>query len=318
MLLLCAAISTASGCGTDDDPGRQRKTEVVLDWTVNPIHAGLLTATERGLDRRNGVSIRLRTPPASSDGVRLLLAGRADFAVLDIHDLAIAADRGRDLVAVMGVTGRPLAAMITAPGISRARQLEGRAVAITGTPSDRAVVRAIVRADGGDPDRVRIAPSGYATTAALVGGRTAAAVGFVNEEGVALRARDPRYRVLRLDRAGVPVYPELVLVTTASRAARDPGLVKAVVESFALGTKSAVSDPNGTLAMLRRKLSGADSKLLAERTRVALASLTPPDGRAGSLDPALMRSWADWEVANGIVASRPDVGRLVVSRFSGR
>ena len=58
----------------------------------------------------------MQAPSASTDAVRLLLGGRAELAMLDIHDLALARERGRDLVGVMAIVQRPLAAVLDAAG----------------------------------------------------------------------------------------------------------------------------------------------------------------------------------------------------------
>lgn len=317
--LAVAVFVVAAGvaCGGTTPGSGTTPTDVALDWAVNPAHAGLLTTVDRGFDRSRGVALRLRTPPSSSDGVRLLLSGRTDFAVLDIHDLAIARSRGRDLVAVMSIVGRPLAAVIGAPDIARPRDLEGRSVAVTGTPSDRAVVRAVVESDGGDPGRVSLRPSGWAATAALIGGRTDGAVGFANEEGVSLAARGRGHRVFKLADSKAPPYPELVLVTTRRRLAGNPGLVGAVVAAIAEGTRTAVSQPGSTRKLLATKLPGADRDLLARRTGAALGLMLPPNGKAGSLDRRTMERWASWEASSGIVPSPPDLDRLMTTRFSG-
>ncbi len=316
-----AAVSLAGllvGCGgSEPAPGNVQQAAVLLDWTANPAHSGILTAVDRGLDRRRGVKISLRTPPSSSDGVRLLLSDRADLAVMDIHDLAIARERGRDVVAVMSIVGRPLASLIVAPSIRRPRDLEGRRVAVSGAPSDSAVTQAIVRADGGNPASVRITPTGYAATEALIGGRAAAATGFLNEEGVALTSRGRGFRVFKLENSGSPSYPELVLVATSKTIRQRPDLVRSTVDAIAEGTRLAVADPGPTLQMLERRLPGADRALLAARARAALGELLPPNGRAGSLDPALMRRWAQWEAKGGVVKDRPDISKLMTTRFSG-
>lgn len=312
--MLAAVLSAVTfGCGAPEGPAKP--VTVALDWAANPAHAGLLTAVDLGLDREQGVAIRLRTPPSSSDGTRLLLAGRADLAVLDLHDLAIAQQRGRDLVAVMTVIGRPLASLIASRDVKRPRDLEGRTVAVSGAPSDLAVVRSIVAADGGDPDLVRIAQSGYATTQALLGGRADAATGFLNEEGVTLAAKGRGFHVFKLDSYGAPAYPELMLVGTRKVLDADDGRLKSAVKALIEGTRLAVADRGATLAMLRKRLPGADQRLLGARTAAALDSMLPPNRLAGSVDPELMRQWSEWEVKVGIVARQPEAARLISNRF---
>src|SRR5918994_1724020 len=110
-------------------------------------------------------------------------------------------------------------------GVTRPRDLEGRRVGVTGLPSDDAVLRAAVEADGGDFDAVRRTTIGFSAVPSLATGRVDAVVTFWNAEGVALRRRGVPARQFRVDRYGAPRYPELVVVTTAERLAEDSELL---------------------------------------------------------------------------------------------
>ena len=57
----------------------------------------------------------MRVPSSSTDSLKLLATGRADMAVVDIHDLGLARERGADIVGVGALVQRPLAAVIARP-----------------------------------------------------------------------------------------------------------------------------------------------------------------------------------------------------------
>ena len=120
------------GCGA---AVRTPTATLVLDFTPNAVHAGIYSAVARGYDRAAGVRLDVRQPSSSTDSVKLLLSGRADFAVLDIHDLAIARAAGRDIVGVLPLVQRPLAAVLAQPAIRTPRDLAGRS---PGSPACRA------------------------------------------------------------------------------------------------------------------------------------------------------------------------------------
>ena len=71
----------------------------MLDFTPNAAHAGIYSAVARGFDDAEGVHLK-RARPGQLDGRGEAAAGgRTQFSVMDIHDLALAGARGRDLVA---------------------------------------------------------------------------------------------------------------------------------------------------------------------------------------------------------------------------
>ena len=80
-----------AGCGTGDASAPQgQDTTLVLDFTPNAIHSGIYAAIARSFDQGEGINLHVVAPSASTDSIKLLETGRADFAILDIHDLAIA------------------------------------------------------------------------------------------------------------------------------------------------------------------------------------------------------------------------------------
>ena len=113
----------------------------------------------------------MRVPSASTDSLKLLAAGRADLAVVDIHDLGLARERGADVVGVAALVQRPLAAVIARSAIPRPRRLEGMRAGVTGLPSDTAVLHSVIGHDGGDPERVREVTIGFSAVPSLVAGR---------------------------------------------------------------------------------------------------------------------------------------------------
>ena len=54
------------------------------------------------------------------------------MAILDIHDLGLAREKGRDLVGVMALVQRPLAAVLAQPGIRTPKDLEGKRAGVIG------------------------------------------------------------------------------------------------------------------------------------------------------------------------------------------
>jgi len=310
-LLALAALLSACGGGSSSNQARPNAdATLMLDFTPNAAHAGIYSAVAHGFDTAEGVNLKVRVPGSSTDAVKLLLAGRTQFSVMDIHDLALAAARGRDLVAVMSIVQRPLAAVIAAPDVKTPRDLEGRKVGVTGLPSDDAVLRSIVTGAGGDYGKVERVTIGFNAVPALLGGRVAGATAFWNVEGVALRSQRPGMHDFRVDAYGAPPYPELVLVTARSTLRNDPALVHATVRALVRGYGVTVHDPASSLNDLASQVRGLDHRQLQAQLDVLIPALSPPGGRIGGLDPRVLARWAQWEARFGIVPTPPDVSRL--------
>src|SRR3954468_5396555 len=211
---------------------------VALDFTPNAVHAPIYAAARKGYDRDEGVKIRIRPPGSAPDSLKLLAAGKVDVAVLDIHDLGLARERGRDFVGVGALVQRPLAAIIARAGIRRPRDLEGKRVGVSGLPSDPAVLRAVMSDDGGDYRKVRQVTIGFAAVPNLIDKKVDAVPAFWNAEGVVLKQRGVATREFRVDDFGAPRYPEVVLFARRRAVQQRRALVMAVLQALKDGTES--------------------------------------------------------------------------------
>jgi ABC-type nitrate/sulfonate/bicarbonate transport system substrate-binding protein len=308
------ALAALTGCGTSGAPSEQ-DASLVLDFTPNAVHAGIYTALARDYDDGEGIVLRVRTPPAAG-GLRLLTAGRADLAVLSITDLALARERGIDVVGVMALVQRPLAAVIARPGVRSPRGLEGRRVGVAGLPSDDAVLRSVVAGAGGDPARVRPVTIGFNAVPALAGGRVDAVTGFWNDEGRTLRARLPGARVFRVDAFGAPPYPELVLCATRATLDERPSLVAGTVAALRRGYEEALRDPESAVLALTDRVRALERAPTLAALQAVAPVFTAGVPRPGVLDPERLRAWARWTARFGLTERPPDPVQAFVTEYA--
>jgi putative hydroxymethylpyrimidine transport system substrate-binding protein len=275
------------------------------------VHAGIFTAVTRSYDLREDVRLTVRVPGASSDSVKLLQAGRADIAILDIHDLGLARQKGADLVGIAAVVQRPLAAVIARPGIRSPRRLERRRVGVTGLPSDEAVLSSVVRGAGGRPRRVRRVTIGFNAVRSLLSGRVDAATGFWNAEGVALRRerRGRGFQIFRVDRYGAPAYPELVIAAKRSVLRQKRAVLRDTLRALRKGYEAVRQDPAQGIAALVASNKGVEPGLVRDQLREVGSALFAKSGRWGAFDRRRLRAWARWDVRFGILRRAPDVRR---------
>jgi len=309
LLLLLLAL-TAAGCGSttgSDRPGTEAT--LLLDFAPNAVHAGIYMATEREYDEAEGVELEIRAPGASTDALKLLESGRADMAILDIHDLGLAREEGHDIVGVMAFVQRPLAAILAQPQIRSPKDLEGERVGVTGLPSDDAVLRSIVAGDDGDPDKVRATTIGFQAVKALLAGRVAGATAFWNAEGVALREQKPEIREFRVDDYGAPPYPELVLAVTRETLEDDAPEIRATIRALQRGYGEVQRDPESAVAAMLAAEPRLDQATLTAQLDAVDEAFTAGAGGFGRLREDVLEQWARWDVEFGILKQRPDVDR---------
>ncbi|HWI21963.1 MAG TPA: ABC transporter substrate-binding protein [Baekduia sp.] len=303
-LLACAVA--AAGCGDDAARG-DRPVSLVLDFTPNAVHAGIYLAHSRGYDEAEGVPFTIRQPSASGDSVKNLLSKRVDFAIMDIHDLALAREKGSEIVGVMALVQSPLAAVIAQPAIRDPRQLAGKRVGVTGLASDVAVLDSTIKGAGGDPSATDQVTIGFTAVPALLSGKVDAVTAFWNVEGVALAAEREGFHEFRVERFGAPSYPELVLVTARTTLQDNPNLVRATVRALRRGYQEALVDPESAIEAVMSADPSQRRTALTAQFQAISPSFTSGAKRFGDLDRGKLEAWAKWEQRFGITKRPPEV-----------
>jgi len=304
----------AAGCGSDDHDdqasrpgsGPRPRVQLALDFTANAVHAPLFAAVRTQADHTHGIDLVIRRPAGGPDALKLVAAGKLDLGVLDIQDLAIAQEKGIDVVAVAALVRSPLAALIARANIHRPRDLQGHAVGVSGLPSDPAFVGAIVGHDGGSLDRIKQVTIGFNAVQALLSGKVDAAPVFWNAEGVALRRRHLPIREFRVEDYGAPAYPEVVLVTARRTLERERDRIHRTLLAIRDGMGAVARDPAAAVDQIAHEAQTDDKGLIAAQ----LAAVQPIFDRDLRLDRPVLEQWADFDARIGIVARRPDVARM--------
>ena len=305
--LLAAALLGAAvpGCGGGGaEPGAPEGATLVLDFQPNAVHSGIYAAQANGYFKDAGVDLTIQEPSSSADSAKLLEAGRADFAVMDINDFGIARERGLDLVTIAAIVQRPLASVIAGDRdeIRAPADLAGKTIGVTGVPSDDAVLDTVLRAGGVDPSSVHRVTIGFNAVADLAAGKVDAATAFWNAEGVQLEQQGIPIREFRVDQFGAPRYPELVVATPRTKG-------KCIIApQFTAGLEHGYEqmnrDPRAALDDLLSAVPGLDKSSEEEQldalNAAAAFSRRDPKQLVG-IEPAAASGWASWAAAHGVI-----------------
>lgn len=312
-----SANRSSSGGGPAPSAAKPVSATLVLDFVPNAVHAGIYRALAAGYYRAAGVDLKVVQPSSTTDTLKLIDAGRADFGLADGSDVAGEIAAGGDGKVVMALVQRPLGGLIALARehLSSPRALEGRTVGVTGVPSDSAVLDTVVRAGGGKPGRVRAVTIGFNGASALVSGRVAAFTGFWPDDGVGLQVSGHPITVFALDRWGGPAYPGLVAFTSERLIARQPALVRAFVSATVHGYQDTLRDPQTSLNDLLRLNPGLPRNLTAASLKTYLGLFANGGTGFGRIDAGHVNAMSAWMVASGLIHTPVSAQRYGTNEF---
>lgn len=322
LLALLAAALILSACGEKKDavsPGGSTKLTLMLDYFPNANHAGIYAAQAGGLYKQAGLDVTIRQPPDPAAPIKQVAAGRADLAISYEPEVLRARDQGLNVVAVGAIVRKPLTSIISLPKgkIRSPRDLKGKTVGTAGIDYQAAFLQSILDRAGVDSSTVKKRNLGFNLVAPLASGKVDASLGaFWNYEGVQLRQQKRKPRIIRVDRAGVPTYDELVLVANQDALERDGKRIRAFVGAVARGTNALERDPEKGIAGLLKANPDLDPKLQRASVKATLPLFLPAKGKPfGYQDPGEWQAFAAWMRDNRLITKIPDARGAFDNRF---
>ncbi len=320
LLLLAIPLATACGGDDDDNSGEPVAVSVALDWFPWAQHSALYLAQDRGFFEEEGLKVDFHVPANPEDGLKLVGSGEEDFAISYEADVLLA--RGADIPvqSVAALVQHPLNGIMSleSAGISRPSDLAGKQIGYAGLPSDEALVKAVLEADGLTLDDVELVNVGFSLAPSLVSQQVDAVIGayWVYETFQIENESGETVSVLPLTDWGVPDYYELVLVTSDKMVKDNPETIQKFVRAVQRGYDAAAEDPDAAIAALLE--NNADASADVENASIKLLAPFWTDGGTVAFGTQTEENWAryaDWLKANGLLGEDVDSADAFTNTF---
>jgi putative hydroxymethylpyrimidine transport system substrate-binding protein len=322
-LLALALLLAACGEKSEDGSANERQPfSLTLDFYPNPDHAGIYMAQKLGYFDEAGLNVSIAAPSDPSAPIRLVASDQTDLAISYEPEVALARDKGLDVVAIGALVNRPLTSMIwlRKSGIDGVGGLKGKTIATAGIPYQEAFLKTILGRAKLSPEDVKAVNVGFGLLPALISGRAAAMLGgYSNVEGVDLRQRGKDPVITPVDKLGVPTYDELVLVARRKSLEEDPEAFRLFIAALQRGTDAAVENPKAATEAVLGANHDLEPKLTAAEVKATLPLLAAPPASSkrpyGFMDPSQWSAFAAWMRENGLVSSELAPSELLSNAY---
>src|SRR4051794_2682565 len=231
-VVMAAGLITSLPASAQDKLGQDKLT-VLLDWFVNPDHAPLFVAREKGYFREAGLDVDLVAPADPNDPPKLVAAGKADLAISYQPQLQMQAAEGLPLTRIGTLISTPLNTVVAlADGpVKSIKDLKGRKVGYSVGGLEDALLGAMLEKSGLKLSDVSLVNVNFSLSPALLSGQVDAVVGaYRNFELNQMEIEGRPGRAFYPEEEGVPPYDELVVVANREKIAdkRLPRFLEAV------------------------------------------------------------------------------------------
>lgn len=302
--LLLACLVSAQALAAD-------KLEVMLDWFVNPDHAPLVVAKQKGFFAEQGLDVSLVEPADPSMPPKLVAAGKADIAIGYQPQLYLQMQQGLPLVRIGTLVATPLNSLVVLKDgpIKSIADLKGHKIGYSVSGFEDALLRAMLAKHGLSLKDVELVNVNWSLSPSLISGKVDAVIGaFRNFELNQMALEKHPGHAFFVEEEGVPAYDELILLANAKHRndKRFPRFLAAVEKA----TQYIVNHPD---AAWKSFVSYKPDELNTELNKRAWAdTLTRFALRPGALDTQRYRRVGAFMQKQGLIKTNPPVDSYAV------
>ncbi len=219
MLRFLIAAAVALGLWTPPAQAADKMT-VMLDWFINPDHAPLFVALEKGYFAERNLEIELVQPSDPNDPPKLVAAGRAEIAVSYQPQLHLQVAEGLPLRRIATLIATPLNSLVVLRDgpIKSIADLKGKKIGFSVGGFEDALLGAMLEKHGLTLRDVSLVNVNFSLSPSIIAGQVDAVIGaFRNFELNQMDILEKPGRAFYVEEEGVPAYDELILVAHADR-----------------------------------------------------------------------------------------------------
>lgn len=215
-----AALSLWTGLSVPAEAAE--RLTVLLDWFVNPDHAALVIAQEKGYFAEQGLEVELIAPADPNDPPKLVAAGKADLAIGYQPQLQLQVDEGLPLRRIATLVGTPLNCLVVLKDgpVKSIADLKGRKVGYSIAGFEDVMLGAMLAKAGLSLKDVELVNVNFSLSPSLMVGHVDAVLGaFRNFELAQMDLAGRPGQAFYPEEEGVPPYDELVVIARKDRVA---------------------------------------------------------------------------------------------------
>lgn len=303
LITLFFSITTTASADT--------KLTVLLDWFINPDHAPLIVALEKGFFKAQGLDVTLEAPANPNDPPKLVAAGKADLAVSYQPQHHLHVDQGLPLVRIATIVATPLNSLVVLDDgdIKSIADLKGKTIGYSVGGFETILLEVMLEKVGLALADVTLVNVNFSLSPSLFAGKTDAVVGaFRNFELNQMDIEGRPGKAFYVEEYGVPAYDELILVANKERI-NDENLRK-FVNALEAGVQYLLNHPEESWELF---IKGDRAELNDELNKRAWADTLPRFAlRPGALDKNRYDTFARFLVEQKMIESVPDLDSWAV------
>ena len=202
------------------ETGPPKKLTLMLEWFINPGHAPIIIAQQKGFFEQQGVKVNIQEPADPNLAPKMVMAGQADLAVYYVHNLHYAVDSGLPLAWAGTLIASPLDGLIVLDGgnIKSLSDMKGKTIGVSVNGNHSVFINTLFKPYGFGNDEIKLVNVGWNLSSSLMTGQVDAILGgYRNMQLNELAFSGSRGKMFFYEEHGIPPYDELIFIANKGK-----------------------------------------------------------------------------------------------------
>jgi len=151
IVILVFLLSTLYLLKNRQQSSKLTKFVIALDWTPNTNHTGIYVALSKGWYKALGLDVKILPYSSNVSSDVLISNGKADVGIGATEGILADAATGAPIVSIAGIISHNTSGFVALAnnGINRPKDFIGKLYGGGGSPTETAIIRSIIKKDGG-------------------------------------------------------------------------------------------------------------------------------------------------------------------------
>lgn len=284
----------------------KQKVSLLLDWFVNPDHAAIIIAQQKGFFEKNNLEVEILEPADPTMPPKLVAAKKADLAVDYQPQLQMQVAEGLPLVRIATLVNSPLNSLVVLKnsGIDKIEDLKGKKIGYSVSGFETALLDSMLKSANLSAKDVELINVNFSLSPSLMSKQVDAVIGaFRNFELNQLKLEKQEGIAFLPENYGVPKYDELIVVANKDNASSEK--YKNFVKSLQEATNYLKENPKESWeAFISYKPKELDNELnrLAWNDTLPYLAQNP-----ATFDRVVYEQMAEFMKGNKLIKTLPNV-----------
>lgn len=321
--ILTVTATMFAGCTTTKKENAKNKslekTTVILDWTPNTNHTGLYVALAKGYYKQEGLDVNI-VQPSEGTTATLVATGKGDFGVSYQEDVtyALTGDEPLPVKAIATIIQHNTSGFASpaSKNIKTIKDFEGKTYGGWGSPSEEAVLKAVMEKNGAKYEKLKYVNMGNDDFFAATKKNIDIAWIFEGWTGIEAKLKGIKLNYMPVkDLDPALDYYTPILITSNKIINENPDKVKKFLKATEEGYEYAIKNPEESAKILRKYAPEINENLAVESQKYLANQYIADSPKWGMMKEKVWENYAKFLKSKGLIKKELNVKDAFTNEF---